>query len=87
MANEANSPQFTLNERDWKAWFKSAVVWFAPVALIYITAILGVLQLPNHEFSLKDFIPSTFTQGGIATWFLMRIQDIILKFVDDNQRK
>lgn len=73
------SPSGTLNKKDWKEIWKSAIIWSAPVFLIYTTAVMGTIQADGHVFSWSDFIPSTFTQGGIATWFLMQIQGALIR--------
>jgi hypothetical protein len=73
------SEQMTLDKKDWKAIGKSALVWSAPVLLIYVTAVMGVLQTEGHVFSFRDFIPSTFTQGGIATWFISQVQGALIR--------
>lgn len=75
-----NSKPGEMNKEDWKKAGKAAVIWFAPVVLIYLGAVLGNLQQEGHVFMLKDFIPSTFTQGAIATWFVSQLQGLFLRW-------
>lgn len=79
------SEMMVLDKRDWQKAGKSAIVWFAPVALLYISAVLGVLQVEGHTFNIKDFIPSSYTTGGMIAWGLGRIQDILLRWSNETK--
>lgn len=75
-----------LDKKDWRDAGKAAIVWFAPVALLYISAVLGVLQVEGHTFSVSDLVPSTFTIGSVVTWGLMQVQGLLLRWVADGKR-
>lgn len=71
----------TLTAADWHAGAKAAVVWAAPVLLLYVTSVLGTVQAQGHTFAWSDLIPSTMTVGGIVTWGLMQAQGMLLRLV------
>lgn len=76
------SDSMTLNAEDWKAGAKAAVVWAAPVVLLYVNSVIGTIQQEGHVFAFTDMIPSTFTQGGIMAWFLMQVQGMLIRLVN-----
>lgn len=75
------SEPFTLNKTDGSRILKDALYFFLVPLTFYITAILGVIQLPNHVISLQDFIPSNSTMIAIASWLLSQILNTIRKYV------
>ena len=81
---EVGSKAMELNKTDQKRRLKNLVIFLAPVAIIYLTSIYGIIQELNHLFSLKDFIPTTFTQGAITAYVLNGLIDLIRKFLTDN---
>ena len=85
MAKVEVSPRGTLTINDWKKQGKAAVVWFAPVLLMYITAVLGVIQAEGHNIHYRDFVPSTMTVGAGVGWFLSQIQGIILRWQNETK--
>lgn len=70
-----------LNSQDWRAGAKAALVWAAPVALLYVNSTIGIIQQEGHVFAFKDLIPTTFMWGGIVTWFLMQVQGMLIRLV------
>jgi len=75
----------TLSKSDWKKSFKSALVWFSPVLLMWTSAILGALQQEGHIFSWNDLVPTTLTIGAMVAWGIGRFQDLILRFRADEK--
>lgn len=58
------------------------MLYFALVPLgFYVSAVLGVIQLPNHLISLRDFIPTNTTIIVIVAWFLNQMLSAIRKYV------
>ena len=70
-----------LNILDLKRFFRSAVVWLAPLGVLYFSEILVSLQAPGHRFVLEDLYPSQFAIGGIVLYIINRLYDLSLKFV------
>lgn len=70
----------SLNKQDLAKQAKAAVVWSAAPILMYLTAVLGVIQLQGHHFVLKDLVPSDITIGGIVAWALMQVQGLIIRW-------
>lgn len=81
------SPQFEMNKTDWQKAAKSAVVYFAPVLLIYVSGVLGVLQFEGHHFSPKDLIPSQLVIDGSIIWGMMQIQGILIRWSGTEEKK
>lgn len=69
----------TLNKTDQNKWFKNIVVFLAPVGILYISTIIGVISQDNHSVSVNDFIPTQVATGGIILWFLNAALDYLRK--------
>lgn len=72
----------SLNKTDYKRTLQDALYFFLVPLTFYITAILGVIQLPNHIISLTDFIPSNTTIIAIVSWLLGQALNLIRKYVN-----
>jgi len=75
------SQRFQLNSADMKKWTYNLVAFLAPLGVIYFGAIAVTLQAPGHVFTIKDFAPTTFTQGAVVLYLADRLFDISRKFV------
>ncbi len=75
------SPRFSLNRTDWKSIGRSALIFFAGILLIYINQVTGTIAQTDHVFSIKDFIPSSFTYGAITAYVLGQLTNIIRKYI------
>jgi hypothetical protein len=73
------SKRFTLNRADVESWFKTALVFLAPVALIYTSF---VQQNMVDGFEWEDFVPNLFVQGSMVGYVLAEITALIKKFVE-----
>jgi len=71
--------KLTLNKPQQIKWIKNLLVFLAPVGILYLTTITGVISQSGHEFTVRDFIPNTFAQGGIILWFLNAALDYLRK--------
>lgn len=60
-------------------WFHNIVVFLAPVGILYLTTVIGVLSTDGHMIAVKDFIPNNFMLGGMALYFLNAIYDYLRK--------
>lgn len=78
-AKNMNLNQVKLSAPQQGKWFRNLLVFIAPVIVMYLTTIVGVISTDGHVFSLKDFIPTTFAQGGIVLWFLNTALDYLRK--------
>jgi hypothetical protein len=75
------SEPFTLNKFDWQKILKDSLYFFLVPLGFYVTAVLGVIQLPNHLISIKDFEPSNTTIIVIVAWLLNQLLSVIRKYV------
>ena len=66
---------------DKNKWLHNLALFLAPVAIIYLGAVSGLLQIEGHRFSLKDLIPSEFTWGAIVLYVVNSIMDYMRKFM------
>lgn len=71
---------YEMTHTDWKKAGKSAVVFLAPVLLVYLSAVLGVFQIEGHHFKLSDLIPSQLVIDGSIFWLLNQIQGVIMRW-------
>ncbi len=74
------SKKWELNKADWKAALRSALVFLAPVVVIYLQGVGAVMFMKGHIPVLTDFVPNTITVGAIIAWFYMQILGIFLRY-------
>ncbi len=75
------SEPFSLNSLDRAKILKDALYFFIVPLIFYFTAVLGVIQLPNHVISLKDFIPHNSTLIVIVAWLINQVLSALRKFI------
>jgi hypothetical protein len=56
-----------LTPKDFESWSKVAILFLAPVLLIYITYVINNM---NDGFNWSDFVPNLFVQGAMVAYFL-----------------
>ena len=76
------SKKFTLNETDYENQLKSAIEWLIPLALLYLTQLQGTLQL-NNGLSIKDFMPTAVTIGGMELYIVNQFYGLFSKWRDE----
>lgn len=74
-----NLDTVTLSKPQQGKWFHNFLVFLAPLGILYLTTIIGTISQDNHAFSIQDFIPNTFAQGGLVLWVLNSILDYLRK--------
>lgn len=62
--------KLVLNKVPFEKWFKNLQVFLAPVIVLYLTTIIGVVSQDGHKFIINDLLPNSFAWGGIVLWFL-----------------
>jgi len=75
-----DSKKYTLSQSDWKKAGITALQFFSIPLGFYVTAVLGVIQLDGHHFSLQDLVPSTFVINSVVTWAFMQLLGILKRF-------
>lgn len=60
---------------------KDALYFFLVPLGFYLTAVLGIIQLPNHILSLADFIPTNTTIIVMIAWLLNQALSAIRKYL------
>lgn len=78
------SQQYALNKQDWIKWAKSGLIWLIPVFSLYVTQVIGTLNVPNHILSIKDLLPTNLTLGGGVLYIYERIFDILRRWKAGN---
>lgn len=79
-----NSKSFDFDKEDFKKWLTNALLFLAPLALIYFSFVLDNLKAGG--FSLSAFIPNTLVYGAISLYTLNAGTDLIRKFLKDNTK-
>lgn len=69
----------TLTKVDQSRWYKNIFVFLAPVAVIYIVAVVGVINANNGAVKPQDFIPTPFTLGAGTLYILNSALDYLRK--------
>ena len=69
----------TLEKKDQNKWFKNLVVFLAPVGIVYIVAVVGVINANNGAVRLEDFVPNQFTFGAVTLYVLNTVLDYLRK--------
>lgn len=67
-----------------KDWQKNLLLFLIPLAVIYLTSVLAVLQQQGHVFSLEDLKLTQFTLGAIVLYIVNALLDLSRKFLSDN---
>lgn len=68
-----------LNKPELKKWFRNLQIFLAPVIILYLTTVIGVIAQTGHVFSFNDLVPNTFAQGGMVLWVLNTALDYFRK--------
>lgn len=74
-----------INKTELKDWRKNLLVFLAPLGVIYLTAILGIMQAEDFKFSLDAFVPNQFTLGALALYLVNGALDFLRKYIGDNR--
>ncbi len=74
-----------LNMADIKKWLHNTLVFFAPVALIYIGFV--ITNVSSDGISWSDFIPNNATIGAFVLYILNVALDFFKKLIADNSAK
>lgn len=69
----------TLNKTNQSRWVHNLLVFLAPVGILYISTIIGVISQAGHVISINDFVPTQVALGGIILWFLNAALDYLRK--------
>lgn len=72
------SKKWTLNNEDINKVAKNSVIFFSPVALIYLGFVLSAVQVDG--FQVKDLIPSSEAVTVIVLWIINTLIDVLKKF-------
>lgn len=78
MNPNTQSPRWSLNQVDVQKWAMNTVVFFAPVAVIYLGFVVESLKT---GFSWNAFVPNNAVAGMIALYVVNTLYDITRKFV------
>lgn len=72
----------TLNAQDWQNILHSALIWLAPLGVVYFGNIATLLQTQYHVFSFNDLMPTPFMWGAMVHYVMNRLFDISRKVMD-----
>lgn len=60
-------------------WFHNLQVFLAPVGVVYLLAVVGIITANNGTIQAKDFIPTSFTWGAITLYVANTALDYLRK--------
>lgn len=74
------SQKFTLTDQDYQKSLKWALIFLAPLGVMYFGSVQAVLMTVGHTFHFTDFIPNQFVLGGGVLYIIERLYDISLRW-------
>ena len=78
------SKAFDFNKEDFKRWAKNALLFLAPLAIIYFSYVID--NLKTSGFSVEIFAPNLLIWGALSLYFFNTALDLVRKFVKDNTK-
>lgn len=61
-------------------WGKNLRKFIAPLGVIYVTSVIGIVSQEAHNISIQDLIPSTFVMGAMSLYILNSLLDLFNKW-------
>lgn len=77
------SPKFYLIKNDIKSWGKIALLFLAPVFVLYISFVISNSKIDG--FAWSDFIPNLFIQGVMVVYILNEALALVKKYIEENK--
>ena len=77
------SPVGSVNKADLQKWLSNALIFLAPLSLVYLGQLNAGLQ--DGIFELSDFIPTSVTIGAIQLYIVNALTDLVRKFTDSKK--
>lgn len=74
------SQRHKLSKTDKENWIVNMKRFIAPVAILYLMQVIGVIGIENHLVELQDFMPNKYTQGGIILYVMNSLLDVVTKW-------
>lgn len=74
------SPVGEISKVELRKWWQNALLFLAPLGIIYFGSVATSLQGPNHVISLQDFALDSFRLGAILTYLVNVIYDFLRKY-------
>lgn len=68
-----------LNTANQNKWFHNLVIFLAPLGILYLSTVIGIISANPNGFDVKDLIPNTFAQGALVLWVLNSLLDYLRK--------
>jgi len=65
------------DKKDWSKWLKNALIFLAPLGLLYLLFVQANIQ--GDGFQLSDFRPSDQVIGGAMLYLINTILDYLRK--------
>lgn len=68
-----------LEHADAKKWFRNLGIFLAPVAVIYLTQVIGFIQQANGALDVKFLLPTQFSSGAMVLYCFNAAIDYLKK--------
>ena len=72
------SKKYSLNSADFGHWIKNALLFLAPVGVIYLAFVQGNL---GDGISISDFVPDAIVMGAVILYAINTVLDLLRKFL------
>ena len=69
----------TLTKDNRNKWGSNLLTFLAPVGIVYIVAVIGIINANNGAVQLTDLIPTPFTWGAALLYILNSALDYLRK--------
>ena len=74
----AESEKWSLSRLDVKKWGRNALIFFSPLAILYIGFVISNINLDG--FAWTDFRPNSIIIGSMMLYVLNTLLDLFRKF-------
>lgn len=74
---------FSISRVGQDKWIINLKIFIAPILVIYLTSLLGTIQVEAHVITLGDFVPNTFVKGSITAYILNALLDYARKLIKE----
>lgn len=72
-----------LNQTESEKWLKNLIIFLSPVGIIYLIAVVDLIQANNGAVRAEDFIPNEFVVGGMTLYLLNSVLDYLRKITNN----
>lgn len=76
----------SLDTNDFTKQAKSALIYFIPVFLMYVSPVVAELQKEGHIVSLTDFALTPPRVTAILLWVMMQLEGLLIRWAAGSKK-